>query len=258
MNASPDSGRDPWRGLQNLTPARIALGRAGGSQRTVSVLDFRLAHAQARDAVHAPLDLDALERQFTAAGLATARLGTAVHDRATFLMRPDLGRRLAADSHEFLRRQRATWGARDLAVIVSDGHSATAALSHAAVTVSDLVARLTASGWTVWPVFLVPFARVKVQDEIGVLLGARHTLMLLGERPGLSSPDSLGAYFTYQPNAASTDADRNCVSNIRPAGTPPSAAAAKLAQLLQESARLTVSGTALKDLLPAAALTVSG
>ncbi|MDR2463090.1 MAG: ethanolamine ammonia-lyase subunit EutC [Verrucomicrobiales bacterium] len=250
MNAMTNADRDPWARLQNLTPARIALGRAGGSQRTVSVLDFRLAHARARDAVHARFDIDALAQQLAADGLDTARLATAVDDRSAFLRRPDLGRRLAVDSRAFLQRQQAAWGARDLAVIISDGHSAAAAMRHAASVVSVLVEQLTVSGWTIYPILLVPFARVKLQDEIGVILGARHTLMLLGERPGLGSPDSLGAYFTHRPAAANTDADRNCVSNIRAEGTPPSAAAAKLARLLAASARLGISGVALKDLAP--------
>ncbi|MDR2638027.1 MAG: ethanolamine ammonia-lyase subunit EutC [Zoogloeaceae bacterium] len=247
-SANPaDPAQDPWAALRQHTFARIALGRAGGSQRTASVLEFRLAHARARDAVHAPLDLEALARQFAAFGLATERLSTAVADRPAFLMRPDLGRRLAEASREVLHARAQEWGERDLVILVSDGHSANAALCHAAETVARLVQTLDAAGWTRYPVFLVPFGRVKLQDEVGALLHARHALMLLGERPGLSAPDSLGAYFTWHPNPACTDADRNCVSNIRPEGTPPAEAAKKLAQLLQESARLGVSGVRLKD-----------
>jgi ethanolamine ammonia-lyase small subunit len=240
---------DPWVALKTLTAARIALGRAGGSQRTQSVLDFRHAHARARDAVHAHFDLATLEAQFQQQQLPTQRLSTAVSDRPTFLMRPDLGRQLSPSTRDTLEQLAREWGQRDLAILVSDGHSAQAAERHAIETVACLHAHLSAAGWTIYPILLIPYGRVKLQDEIGVLLRARHTLMLLGERPGLSSPDSLGAYFTYAPNPASTDADRNCVSNIRQDGLPPATAAQKLAQLLQESARLGVSGVSLKDQL---------
>ena len=253
MNATPspalaaDTALDPWFALKSLTAARIALGRTGGSQRTQSLLDFRQAHARARDAVHARFNVDALDAQFRQYQIPTQRLAAAVSDRPTFLMRPDLGRRLSPAARDRLAQLAREWGQRDLAILVSDGHSAEAAERHAAETVAALHATLSAAGWTLYPVLLIPYGRVKLQDEIGVLLGARHTLMLLGERPGLSSPDSLGAYFTHAPNSAATDADRNCVSNIRPDGLPPTVAAQKLAQLLQESARLGISGVALKD-----------
>ncbi|MDR0672350.1 MAG: ethanolamine ammonia-lyase subunit EutC [Zoogloeaceae bacterium] len=245
--ARPDPAEDPWVALRQHTFARIALGRAGGSQRTASVLAFRLAHARARDAVHARLDLEALAARFSAHGLQTERIATAVSDRPAFLMRPDLGRQIAAASRETLKARARKWGRRDLVILVSDGHSANAALRHAAETVARLVEILDAAGWTRYPVLLVPFGRVKLQDEVGALLKARHALMLLGERPGLSAPDSLGAYFTWRPGPARTDADRNCVSNIRPEGTSPAAAAQKLAELLLESARLGLSGVNLKD-----------
>lgn len=243
----PVQGRDPWASLQRHTAARIALGRAGASQRTVSVLDFRLAHARARDAVHASLDFPALACRFAQNNLAAELLATPVPDKAGYLLRPDLGRRLAAASRERLRDLAARWGRRDLAIIISDGLAAQAVARHAVETVTRLVALLDAGGWTIYPLLLVPFGRVKLQDEIGHLLNARHSLMLLGERPGLASPDSLGAYFTHNPRPACTDADRNCVSNIRPAGLPPAIAAAKLAALLAESARRGISGVALKD-----------
>ncbi|OAM87240.1 ethanolamine ammonia-lyase [Termitidicoccus mucosus] len=243
----PVQGRDPWAALQRHTAARIALGRAGASQRTVSVLDFRLAHARARDAVHASLDLPALARQFAQHGLDAELLATAVSDKAGYLLRPDLGRRLDDASRERLRDLAARWGRRDLAIVISDGLAAQSVARHAVETVTRLVASLGADGWTVYPLLLVPFGRVKLQDEIGFLLGARHSLMLLGERPGLGAPDSLGAYFTHRPRPECTDADRNCISNIRPAGLPPAAAAGKLARLLTESARRGTSGVALKD-----------
>ena len=247
---SPDATvaqRDPWNALTRHTSARIALGRTGGSLRCTSLLDFRLAHARARDAVQMEFHADSLCAALGRAGLETVRVETAAADRRTFLVRPDLGRQLAPESRAALVTRRARWGARDLAIIVSDGLSALAAERQAGPVVTGLVPLLRASGWTLYPIFIAPFGRVKLQDELGELLGARHTLMLLGERPGLGSPDSLGAYFTFTPRAACTDADRNCVSNIRPEGFSPKAAVQKLAQLLNESARRGLSGVALKD-----------
>ncbi|MBW8781169.1 MAG: ethanolamine ammonia-lyase subunit EutC [Verrucomicrobia bacterium] len=241
------AGRDPWSALSRYTSARIALGRTGGSVRTGSLLDFRLAHARARDAVMAAFDVAGLERELIQKGVATHPLATAAGDRRVYLVRPDLGRQLDGESRDRLLAAAGAWGRRDLAIIVSDGLAAQAAERHAAAVIVPLVEQLQSLGWTIFPVFIAPLARVKLQDEIGERLGARHTLMLLGERPGLGSPDSLGAYLTYRPGAARTDAERNCVSNIRPEGLPSAAAARKLAHLLLESARLGVSGIALKD-----------
>jgi ethanolamine ammonia-lyase small subunit len=218
--------------LTNYTSARIALGRAGGSWRTQTLLEFRLAHAQARDAVGKAFEPDFLEAQLRLSGCETMQLSTAAHSKALFLKRPDLGRRLSEDSRKFLMQRADSWAGRHLAVIVSDGLSALAAERQAAPTLAKLLPRLTQAGWTICPIFVVPFARVKLQDEVGALLRVRHTLALLGERPGLGSPDSLGAYFTYQPGPEKTDADRNCVSNIRAAGLPPGEAGLKLAHLL--------------------------
>lgn len=246
--------RDPWTELARHTGARIALGRAGASLRSESLLDFRLAHARARDAVQMEFDAGEVEASLRAAGLATMQLATDAADRRSYLVRPDLGRRLSTGSRSGLQASRTAWGARDLALIISDGLSALAAKRQAVPTAVALVNLLRGEGWSLFPVFVVPFARVKLQDEIGELLGARHAAILLGERPGLGAPDSLGAYFTHRPRAACTDADRNCVSNIRPEGFAPAAAARKLAQLLVESARRGVSGVQLKDAeLPALA-----
>jgi ethanolamine ammonia-lyase small subunit len=247
LDAPGGTDTDSWQHLRQFTAARIALGRTGGSQRTDSVLDFRLSHARARDAVHAPFDAEALEVALRKRDLSSFRLATAAPDRQTYLLRPDLGRKLDPASRQKLCAQVPAWGRRDLAIIVSDGLAAQAAERHAVATLAPLISQLVANGWTHFPIFVVPFGRVKLQDEIGALLGARHTLMLLGERPGLGSPDSLGAYFTFAPRRECTDADRNCVSNIRPEGFSPAAAAAKLGQLLQASARLGLSGIALKD-----------
>jgi ethanolamine ammonia-lyase small subunit len=243
----PVPGPDPWRGLSRFTSARIALGRAGGSWRTQTLLDFRLAHARARDAVGQPFDAEAVERQLHRAGFETLRLTTQVDNRGLFLQRPDLGRRLSESARERLAQNAGAARGRDLAVIVSDGLSALAAETQAVPTLTSLLPLLTQAGWTICPILIVPFARVKLQDEIGALLEARHTLALVGERPGLGSPDSLGAYFTWQPGPGKTDADRTCVSNIRPTGLPPGDAGRKLARLLMQSAAQRCSGIRLAD-----------
>jgi len=257
MAATPDKAElflpgsadetDPWVGLRRYTSARIALGRTGGSQRMSTVLDFRLSHARAKDAVLAPFDIEHLTRSLSSHGLETVRVSTAVTDKKTYLVRPDLGRRLDDASCAQLRTLASAKGPRDLVIIVSDGLAAQAAERHACETVDYLSKFIIAAGWTLYPVLIAPFGRVKLQDQIGEILVARHALMLLGERPGLGVPDSLGAYLTHRPRAACTDADRNCVSNIRPEGLPPAAAARKLAGLLIESARLGLSGVSLKD-----------
>lgn len=240
------ANRDSWHPLGAHTDARIALGRAGGSLRTESLLEFKVAHARARDAVYQPFDGPSLASQLQSLGLGTELLSTAAHDRASYLARPDLGRRLAPESAARLRELASILGPRDLALIVSDGLSA-AAVVHAAPTLAGLTAILGGAGMTIHPVFIAPFARVKLQDEVGGILGARLSLILLGERPGLSAHDSLGAYLTFAPGPGRSDADRNCVSNIRAGGLAPADAARKLARILFESKRLGLSGTALRD-----------
>lgn len=237
------TGVDPWSHLRRFTAARIAIGRSGGSQTTSTILDFRLAHARARDAVHARFDPESLAETLHQAGVTTEILSTNVRDRREYLLRPDLGRSLDDRSNASLAGRAST----DLVIVISDGLAAAAAERHAAATVIPLILELQEAGWLIAPVFIIPLGRVKVQDEIGAALKARFSLMLLGERPGLGTPDSLGAYFTANPSLACTDADRNCVSNIRPEGLPPAAAAAKLAWLLKASRRLGLSGVNLKD-----------
>ena len=241
------TGPDAWCALNQFTSARIALGRAGGSWRTETLLQFRLAHAQARDAVGKGFEPELIKSQLRASGYETVRLATAATTSAEFLKRPDFGRRLSVVSRQCLIQNTSAWAGRHLVVLVSDGLSALAAERQAAATLIHLLPLLTQVGWSLSPVFIIPFARVKLQDEIGALLRARHTLMLLGERPGLGSPDSLGAYFTYHPGPNKTDADRNCVSNIRPQGLPPKEAALKLARLLVQSAQQSLSGIGLRE-----------
>ena len=247
MSANAVSAPDPWAGLQKYTTARIGIGRTGGSQRTSSILDFRLAHARARDAVWATFKPERIAEKLNAAGLECALLHTKVSDKQTYLMNPELGRQLDDASKARLRELSAKLGKRDFVVVISDGLSATAANAHAANTALALLKNLPKENWSTYPVFIVPFARVKIQDAINEILRARHTIILVGERPGLGSPDSLSAYFTYKPKWSSVESDRNCVSNIRPMGLPIDIAAKKLALLLEESRRRGISGTSLKD-----------
>jgi len=246
--SQPAASADPWATLKKFTNARIALGRTGGSWQSGTLLEFRLAHALARDAVCQPFDPDGLEQRIRQLGCETARLTTAAPTRTVFLQRPDLGRRLSAESAVILSQRATGLGGRDLVVLVSDGLSALAAERQVVPTLAALLPQLNHAGWTLNPVFVIPHARVKLQDEIGSRLHARHSLILLGERPGLESPDSLGAYFTYQPDPERTDADRTCVSNIRPEGLRPELAGNKLARLLLESARQACSGIGLKEI----------
>jgi ethanolamine ammonia-lyase small subunit len=239
-----------WERLRRFTDARIALGRAGHSQPTSAHLAFQLAHAQARDAVHLPFEPDALAQALQALGLSTLRLHSAAPDRATYLQRPDLGRQLDLASRERLLAHRGTRPAPDLAFVIADGLSALAVMRHAGPLMDALLHRLRedpAQHWTVAPVALVEQGRVALGDEVGEALGARTVVVLIGERPGLSSPDSLGIYFTWAPRPGRRDAERNCISNVRDAGLPPARAAAKLHALLAQARQRQLSGIGLKD-----------
>jgi ethanolamine ammonia-lyase small subunit len=235
---------DPWAALAGLTAARIALGRAGASLPTEAVLRFDVAHALARDAVHTPLDLAALaerwqEMQGEAAVIVHSRAG----DRHIYLQRPDLGRQLDEASATRLAALAAT--ETDLAIVVADGLSATGVAAHALDLLGELLPRL--EGLRRAPLVLAGQGRVALGDEIGARLKARLVLVLLGERPGLSSPDSLGAYLTFAPREGRLDAERNCVSNIRPAGLPLPLAAARLAWLIDAALSRRLTGVGLKD-----------
>lgn len=236
---------DGWGFLREFTTARIALGRAGGSLPTRRHLEFQLAHARARDAVHSELDMAALEREIAALGVETIRLHSAAPDRATYLQRPDLGRRLDEDSRRLLE-ERGRDGAA-VAFMVADGLSALAVQRHAPAMLEAILARLDPEEWRIAPVALVEQGRVAISDEIGALLGAEVAVILIGERPGLSSPDSLGIYLTYGPKIGNTDADRNCISNIRAAGLSYAKAAHRLAYLLTAARNRRLSGVELKD-----------
>ncbi|MEI8309191.1 MAG: ethanolamine ammonia-lyase subunit EutC [Verrucomicrobiota bacterium] len=236
---------DHWSGLRAFTDARIAIGRSGGSVPTKPHLDFRLAHARACDAVLSPFDPDELRRELMEIHPSVLSTESQASDRSIYLRRPDLGRLLRESSRSILRE--AAGSEVDLAIVISDGLSAIATMSQAAPTLRSLVPMLVSSGWRLAPLVVVKHGRVAIQDEVGSLLNAKMSLMLLGERPGLGSPDSLGAYFTYNPVPGRTDSERNCVSNIRARGLPPEAAAAKLYSLLAASLRLGLSGIRLKD-----------
>jgi ethanolamine ammonia-lyase small subunit len=234
--------QDPWAQLKRFTRARIALGRAGSSLPTREVLDFGLCHAMARDAVHLPLDVNALATKIQSLGLSTLQVQSRAHDRASYLLRPDWGRRLNAESLALLESIKQPQ-AIDLLIVVGDGLSSLAVERHVAPLLSELQ-KILPTDWVLSPIVIASQARVAIGDEIGEVFGAR---MLIGERPGLSSPDSLGVYLTYAPKLGYNDANRNCISNVRPEGLNYPAAAKKLLWLAREAMRIKVSGVALKD-----------
>lgn len=246
----------PWDTLKRFTDARIALGRAGHSLPTAAHLDFQLAHAQARDAVHLPLNAIVMAADLEQIGVRSLHLHSAAADRHIYLQRPDLGRRLSARSLQAVSefdRHCARTGAYDLAVVVADGLSALAVHQNAVSFLAALRARLagdTDAPWSLSPVVMVEQGRVAVGDEVGQALGARAVLVLIGERPGLSSPDSMGLYLSWSPRVGLTDAQRNCISNVRPAGLSVEAAADKLHHLLGRARTRGLTGVALKDESP--------
>lgn len=243
---------NPWQALRRFTGARIALGRAGISQPTAAQLAFQLDHARARDAVHLALDVPRL-RQALEEGLPSLPgpclpLHSAAADRHVYLQRPDLGRRLDAASRDALHAHAASQKAGyDLAIMLADGLSALAIEQNALPFLQALQGHIAAQGWSMAPLAIVEQGRVAVGDEVGELLEARMVVVLVGERPGLSSPDSMGLYMTWQPRVGLTDESRNCISNVRPAGMQYGEAAARLHWLLAEAWRRGESGVGLKD-----------
>lgn len=243
MSAAKPVTVNPWAHLRSHTPARIALGRAGPSLPTREVLAFGVAHARARDAVHLALDVDALEAQLRTQGHTTVRVQSAAPDRATYLARPDLGRRLEGTS---AGRLASAGESPDIAVAIEDGLSAVAVQKHAVPLLGALRA-IAPQRWAAVPVVIALQGRVALGDEIGERLGARLMVVMIGERPGLSSPDSLGIYVTHAPRTGRTDAERNCISNIRPEGLAYPDAAARLDWLVVEALHRGLTGVALKD-----------
>ena len=233
-----------WAELRRFTAARIGLRRTGASLATGPLLEFKLAHARARDAVHEPFDAARLIAGI--AGLETRVLEVAslAEDRQPYLMRPDLGRRLAPGAEEKLAPHA---GSYDVVFVVTDGLSARAVQTHAQPVLAGALPKLRAEGWRVAPVVVVRHGRVAVGDAIAALLHSDCAAVLIGERPGLTAPDSMGAYLTWQPHARTIDADRNCISNIRPGGIGYADAAFKIAHMLRAVRARRISGVQLKD-----------
>jgi ethanolamine ammonia-lyase small subunit len=233
------------RDLRELTPARVGLGRAGASMPTEALLEFTLDHARARDAVHAAFDVPTIILGLGDLGLEALEVSSRAGNRKDYLRRPDLGRKLDQPSQDLLASRSA--GSCQLAIVVGDGLSPTAVNAHAVELVRHLIARLAADRIEIGHAVVASGARVALGDEIGAIIGARMIVMLIGERPGLSAPDSLGAYLTFAPKVGLTDADRNCVSNIHGAGLSYDEAAFKIAWLIREGLARQITGIALKD-----------
>lgn len=239
---------DPWNFLRRHTAARIALGRAGGSIPTRALLDFQLAHARARDAVQRDLDVEALVQRLDDLHDDVLQLDTAATDRQGFIQYPDRGRMLSAQSLSLLDtlvRERPL----DAVFVLADGLSAAALERHAPALLHAVLPKL--DGWRLAPLCIVRQGRVAIGDEIGAAFDAALSVVLIGERPGLSSPDSLGAYLTWSPRPGRSNAQRNCLSNIRPEGLDYALAAHKLAYLMHEARRRKLSGVDLKEDAPA-------
>jgi ethanolamine ammonia-lyase small subunit len=244
MKPPAPASRSP-RDLRSLTPARVGLGRAGASMPTEALLDFTLDHARARDAVHARFDVSGIMAGLREIGLDPCEVCSRARGRHDYLRRPDLGRMLdQASQHRLAARGGAPC---QLAIVVGDGLSPTAVNTHAVELVRSLIPRLATDGIEIGHVLVAAGARVALGDEIGAILGARMVAMLIGERPGLSAPDSLGAYLTFAPRAGRTDAERNCVSNIHGAGLGYDEAGLRIAWLIREGLSRGITGVALKD-----------
>ncbi|MBV8745845.1 MAG: ethanolamine ammonia-lyase subunit EutC [Xanthobacteraceae bacterium] len=239
-----DEAGDPWLPLRRLTAARIGLARTGASLATSALLDFRLAHARARDAVHAALDEPRLISDLKGLGLPVLRIASVAMDRSQYLLRPDLGRSLAISAIDILDPYA---GRYDVVLVVTEGLSAGAVQTHARPVLSTLVPMLAREGWRIAPIVLVRLGRVAIGDRVARSLGADSVVVLIGERPGLTAPDSMGAYLTWNPGPQTTDAERNCISNIRLDGTGYADASFRIAHLLREMRARRLSGVALKD-----------
>jgi ethanolamine ammonia-lyase small subunit len=236
---------DVWSSLRSFTAARIALGRTGISVPLKESLQFKMAHAHARDAVFSVLDENELTNTLEEMNQPWFFLHSKAKDRNEYLRRPDLGRRLNNSSLEQL--QTCNSRSFDVVIVVADGLSAMGINTHAMQVFRLLAKKLVSANISFAPVCIIKQGRVAIADEIGELLKAKLSLILIGERPGLSSPDSMGAYLTYNPKVGLTDESRNCISNIRPEGLNYQAAADKIFYLIQESLRLKLSGVKLKD-----------
>ena len=238
-----------WRDLRRFTDARVGLGRAGNAVPTAAHLDFQEAHATARDAVHSALDVEALAAALAPLGQPIHRVHSAAPDRRTYLLRPDLGRRLRDED-----RARLAPAPGSIAFIVADGLCATGVQAHAAPVLARLIPALRNTPLIPGPIVIAEQGRVALGDDIAEALQAIAAIVLIGERPGLSATDSLGLYITWEARRGRTDAERNCISNVRPAGLSYDDAAAKTLWLLGAARTLGATGVALKDEMPSGAL----
>jgi ethanolamine ammonia-lyase small subunit len=236
--------QDPWSSLKAYTAARIALGSAGVAIPLTETLRFKMDHAHARDAVQSQLEVEVLQQELSFSGLPIHLISSKAQDRKEYLQRPDLGRSISDASLELLKGIQN--GETDIAIIIADGLSAAAIQKHAAPLLRVLIPLVSERGWSLAPLTIVLQGRVAIGDDVGAALKAKMTIMLIGERPGLSSPDSMGAYLTYGPSAGLKNNNRNCVSNIRPKGLPYLAATDILMRLLRTSFALKISGVELK------------
>ncbi|MBI1424700.1 MAG: ethanolamine ammonia-lyase subunit EutC [Gammaproteobacteria bacterium] len=246
MTTPPDQPNDSWAFLRRFTFARIALGHAGGSVPTQALLDFRLAHARARDAVYHAMDIDRLQQALQELALLQIRVNSLAENRTTYLQRPDLGRSLHPDSRQILTAANKTTD-YDIVFMIGDGLSAIAVEQHATALLAATLPALHQQKWRIGPLILAEQARVALGDDVGKTLGTKLIVVIIGERPGLSSPDSMGIYLTWAPRPGRTDAERNCISNIRPQGLSMADAANKLLYLINQARRLRLSGIELKD-----------
>ena len=244
---------DSWQQLRELTAARIGLGRAGTSLPTSELLKFQLAHAQAIDAVHSPLNGELLCDQLAALSyqqqpLALQSVKSEAEDRLVYLQRPDLGRKLSEASTYSLQKLREK-ESFDLAIVIADGLSATAVMQQSVPFLTALLAQLETSqpAWTLAPVTMVEQGRVAIGDDVAQALNAQMVVVLIGERPGLSSPDSLGIYLTREPKRGCDDAKRNCISNVRPEGLASEKAATRCLYLMENARAKQLTGVGLKD-----------
>lgn len=233
-----------WSRWRELTAARIGLARSGASLAMGPLLDLKQAHARARDAVHEPLDEARLAADLSTLGQPLVSVASAAENRQQYLMQPGLGRRLGSGAEGALAPHA---GRYDVVFVVADGLSARAAQMHALPVLAGVIPDLRAGGWTMAPLVVVRLGRVAVGDAVAASLGAECVAVLIGERPGLSAPDSLGAYLTWRPNAQTTDADRNCISNIHPRGTGYADSAFRIAHILRLMRDRQISGVMLKD-----------
>ncbi|MCC8407968.1 ethanolamine ammonia-lyase subunit EutC [Mucilaginibacter sp. UR6-1] len=236
--------RSLWDKLKEYTSARIAIGRTGNSIPVQNSLEFKLAHAHARDAVYSKLDVEKLHHELEKHGLPIINLKSKADYREQYLQRPDLGRKIDDDAYKLLEPHKGNY---DIAIIIADGLSATAINQNTSPLLDVLIPAFALAKYSLAPLCLIEQGRVAIGDDVGSILNAKLSLILIGERPGLSAADSMGAYLTYLPKPGLTDESRNCISNIRPQGLPVHLAAEKIFYLIQQSLRRQLSGVQLKD-----------